>query len=96
MEHQGPAGGENTPPASVPETRQDAAAAGKEQEPVPAAPAAVPVPETGEPRVDAALQRLAGLPALPVSEHAAVFGQVQAELAAVLGELEPDSAGSDG
>lgn len=58
----------------------------------PAAVARVRVPETGEPRVDAALQLLDQLPDLPVSGHAAVFEQVHAQLAGALGELEPLTA----
>jgi hypothetical protein len=50
--------------------------------------------ETGEPRVDAALRLLDRLSELPVTEHAAVFEQVQAELTAVLGQLDPESAGA--
>jgi len=61
-----------------------------------AAAAAEPArPETGEPRVDAALTLLDRLPELPVTEHAAVFEQVHAELTAVLGQLDPESAGAD-
>lgn len=54
------------------------------------------VPETGEPRVDAALDLLSELPGLPVTEHAAVFERVHAELTDVLGELDPESGGTDG
>jgi hypothetical protein len=54
------------------------------------------IPETGEPRVDAALELLAELPGLPVSAHAAVFERIHAELTDVLGELDPESAGTDG
>jgi hypothetical protein len=46
---------------------------------------------TGEPRVDAALQRLDGLADLAVHEHPAVFERVHAELSEVLGELELDT-----
>jgi hypothetical protein len=53
-------------------------------------------PATGEPRVDAALTLLDRLGELPVTEHAAVFEQVHAELTAVLGQLDPDSADTDG
>jgi hypothetical protein len=53
-------------------------------------------PETGEPRVDAALTLLDRLADLPVTEHAAVFEQVHAELTTVLGQLDPESAGTDG
>jgi hypothetical protein len=52
--------------------------------------------ETGEPRVDAALTLLDRIGELPVTEHAAVFEQVHAELTAVLGQLDPESAGADG
>jgi hypothetical protein len=51
--------------------------------------------QTGEPRVDAALTLLDRLTELPVTEHAAVFEQVHAELTAVLGQLDPESAGAD-
>jgi len=61
-----------------------------------AAVAAEPArPDTGEPRVDAALTLLDRLAELPVTEHAAVFEQVHAELTAVLGQLDPESAGAD-
>jgi len=50
-------------------------------------------PDTGEPRVDAALTLLDGLADLPVTEHAVVFERVHAELTAVLGQLDPESAG---
>ena len=53
-------------------------------------------PDTGEPGVDAALTLLDRLAELPVTEHAAVFEQVHAELTAVLGQLDPESAGADG
>jgi hypothetical protein len=49
-------------------------------------------PDTGEPRVDAALTQLDRLAELPVTEHAAVFERVHAELTAVLGQLDPESA----
>jgi len=53
-------------------------------------------PGTGDPRVDAALRLLDRLPALPVGEHAPVFERVHAELAEVLGDLDPESAGTSG
>ncbi|MGH3303390.1 MAG: hypothetical protein ACRDOK_17245, partial [Streptosporangiaceae bacterium] len=53
-------------------------------------------PETSEPRVDAALTLLDRLTELPVTEHATVYEQVHAELTAVLGQLDPESAGADG
>ncbi len=43
---------------------------------------------TGEPRVDAALARLAELDELPVTEHRAVFEDVHRRLRDVLGELD--------
>jgi hypothetical protein len=46
---------------------------------------------TGEPRVDAALDRLDELADLGVHDHPAVFERVHAELIEVLGELEPDA-----
>jgi hypothetical protein len=62
-----------------------------------AAEASEPIaPDTGEPRVDAALTLLDQLSELPVTEHAAVFEQVHAELTAVLGQLDPESADTDG
>lgn len=45
-------------------------------------------PATGEARVDAALARLDELPALPVTEHPAVFEHVHRRLREVLGELD--------
>jgi hypothetical protein len=45
---------------------------------------------TGEPRVDAALRRLAELADLSVHEHPAVFERVHAELSEVLGELDTE------
>ena len=53
-------------------------------------------PGTGDPRVDAALKLLDRLPELPVGEHAAVFERVHAELTEVLGDLDPESAGTSG
>jgi hypothetical protein len=62
-------------------------------------PLAVPRPETGEARVDAALSVLDELTELPVTEHPAIFEHVQAQLSEVLGELGsrplPGSAGRD-
>jgi len=51
---------------------------------------------TGDPRVDAALRLLDRLPELPVGEHAPVFERVHAELTEVLGDLDPESAGTSG
>jgi hypothetical protein len=66
----------------------------------PGRPLAVPRPETGESRVDAALSLLDDLTELPVTEHPAVFERVHAELGEVLGELGSGSlagpAGRDG
>jgi hypothetical protein len=59
----------------------------------PARPLAVPRPETGEPRVDAALSLLDDLTELPVTEHPAVFERVHAQLSEVLGELAAGSPG---
>lgn len=53
-------------------------------------------PGTGDPRVDAALRLLGRLPELPVSEHAPVFERVHAELTEVLGDTDPESAGTSG
>lgn len=60
------------------------------------AAAAAHQPGTGDPRVDAALRLLDRLPELPVSEHAPVFERVHAELTEVLGDLDPESAGTSG
>jgi hypothetical protein len=60
------------------------------------AAAAARQPGTGDPRVDAALRLLDRLPELPVSEHAPVFERVHAELTEVLGDLDPESAGTSG
>lgn len=71
-------------------------AAAESAQPDPAAEMAEPArPETGEPRVDAALTLLDHLADLPVTEHAAVFERVHAELTAVLGQLDPESADGD-
>lgn len=54
---------------------------------------------TGEPRVDAALAKLDDLPAMPVTEHRAVFEDVHRRLRDVLGELDagqrPDAEGAE-
>lgn len=60
------------------------------------AAAAARQPGTGDPRVDAALRLLDRLPELPVNEHALVFERVHAELTEVLGDLDPESAGTSG
>ena len=46
-------------------------------------------PATGEPRVDQALRKLAGLAEQPTPEHPGVFEQVHGQLVDVLGELRP-------
>ncbi len=50
----------------------------------------------GEPRVDAAVGRLAELADLDVHEHPAVFERVHAELSEVLGELDPEAEDQSG
>jgi hypothetical protein len=60
------------------------------------APARPSVPGTGDPRVDAALRPLDRLAQLPVAEHAPVFERVHAELTEILGDLDPESAGTSG
>jgi hypothetical protein len=47
-----------------------------------------PRPETGEPRVDAALARLGELAGRPVTEHRPIFEDVHRRLRDVLGELD--------
>jgi hypothetical protein len=71
---------------------RDAPAADEER----LAAAAASPPGTGDPRVDAALKLLDRVPELPVAEHAAVFERVHAELTEVLGDLDPESAGTGG
>jgi len=63
---------------------------GLAQEPEPGLPepAGERRPATGEPRVDAALERLDELERLPVTEHRAVFEDVHRRLRDVLGELD--------
>ena len=58
--------------------------------------AAASAPGTGDARVDAALRMLDRLPELPVGEHAPVFERVHAELTEILGDLDPESAGTSG
>jgi len=60
------------------------------------AAARVGAPGTGDPRVDAALRQLDRLPGLPVGEHAPVFERLHAELTEVLGDTDPESAGTSG
>jgi hypothetical protein len=55
-------------------------------------PAGPAVPEgtgtTGDPQVDAALDKLADLADLPLNEHPAVFEQIHGALAGALGTLD--------
>lgn len=60
------------------------------------AAAEVSPPRTGDSRVDAALSLLDRLAGLPVGEHAPVFERVHAELTEILGDLDPESAGTSG
>ena len=53
-------------------------------------------PDTGEPRVDAALQLLDRLPELPVADHPELFERVHAQLTDVLGELDSGAGGAAG
>jgi hypothetical protein len=63
-------------------------------------PAPPPVPEaagtTGDPQVDEALRKLAGLAELPLNEHPAVFEQIHGALTGALGTLDPASAAGPG
>jgi hypothetical protein len=79
----GPAGDE---PAADDQAADDQSLADAEASP----------PGTGDLRVDAALRPLDRLPELPVGEHAAVFERVHADLTEVLGDLDPESAGTTG
>jgi hypothetical protein len=60
-------------------------------------PAPPPVPEaagtTGDPQVDEALRKLAGLAERPLNEHPVVFEQIHGALTSALGTLDPASAG---
>lgn len=51
-----------------------------------------PVEATGEPRVDAALDRLSELEGAPVAEHVEVFTDVHARLTRALADLGDDVA----
>jgi hypothetical protein len=84
-----PDGGLGSPPGGQPD--EGGVAAG-----VDVTPGEMPVPTTGEPRVDAALKLLDRLPGLPVSDHPELFEQVHARLSEVLGELESGPAGPAG
>jgi hypothetical protein len=52
---------------------------------------------TGDTRVDAAVEALGDLDAVPVSEHPAIFERIHGQLVEVLGELHPgpDPSGRD-
>jgi hypothetical protein len=47
---------------------------------------------TGDPQVDAALDKLADLAGLPLNEHPAVFGQIHGALTGALGTLDSGTA----
>ena len=51
-----------------------------------------PVEATGEPRVDAALDRLSELEGAPVAEHVEVFTDIHARLTGALADLGDDAA----
>lgn len=88
----GPAGAE---PAGDDQAVEDRAAADRANGDALAA-AGADAPGTGDQRVDAALRLLEQVAELPVGEHAPVFERVHAELTEVLGDLDPDSAGTSG
>ena len=52
-----------------------------------------PVEPTGDPRVDAALERLAELEGAPVAEHVEVYGDIHARLTGALADLGDDGPG---
>ena len=56
-----------------------------------------PVEPTGDPRVDAALDRLSELESTPVAEHVEIFTDVHARLTGALADLgeEADSIAAD-
>ena len=54
-----------------------------------------PIEATGDPRVDAALERLAELDGAPVSEHVEVFTDVHARLTGALADLGDEAMGND-
>ena len=55
-----------------------------------------PIEPTGDPRVDAALDRLAELEGAPVAEHVEVYTDIHARLNRALADLgEDESAGAD-
>ncbi len=47
-------------------------------------------PQTGEPDVDAAVQRLDGLDDLPVADHVAVFDDAHRQLQDALADLDEE------
>lgn len=49
---------------------------------------------TGEPRVDAALRRLAEVDDLPASEHPGVYERIHEQLVEVLGDLHTGQGGT--
>lgn len=59
-----------------------------------------PVEPTGDPRVDAALDRLGELDSVPVAEHVDVFTDIHGRLTGALadfgGDTEPDEASQGG
>ena len=50
---------------------------------------------TGDPQVDAALDKLADLAELPLNEHPAVFEQIHGALTGALGTLDSGTGGPD-
>ena len=56
-------------------------------------PISVPVQPTGDARVDAALERLQELDAVPIEEHADIFGDIHARLSAALGDASQPEGG---
>ncbi len=50
---------------------------------------------TGDPQVDAALDKLADLAELPLNEHPAVFEQIHGALTGALGTLDSGTRGPD-
>jgi hypothetical protein len=63
------------------------------ERPPPAFPAAPPPEPTGDERVDAALDRLGGLAAAPVTAHVEVFEEVHRRLQDVLASVDEEPAG---
>jgi hypothetical protein len=107
-EETGPEPGQDAPgqdpEGQAPPVQQPPDAEARGSEPAPGAPelpgagparlAVVLPPETGDPRVDAALSLLEDLTELPVAEHPALFEQVHAQLSAVLCELGSSGPGA--